>query len=73
MLEEQRSKKVTLEQENKPQTHLWEEFQTAAKAQGMKERLGLGRWQGRKARESIPPTQNLYFKNYTIIMALYDV
>lgn len=62
-----------MEQENKPQAHLWEEFQTAAKAQGMKERLAWGGGREERPRNQSPPTQNLYFKNYTIIMALYEV
>lgn len=61
MLEEQRSKKVTLEQENKPQTHLWEEFQTAAKAQGMKELLA---WGG--GREERPRNQSPQHRTYIL-------
>lgn len=73
MLEEQLSKKVTLEQETKPGMNLWEDFQTAAKAQGIKELLGLGEVVGKKGQGINPPSWNLYFKNYTIIMALYEV
>lgn len=55
MLEEQLSKKVTLEQETKPGVNLWEDFQTATKALGIKELLGLGEVAGeKKAKESIP-------------------
>lgn len=44
-----------MEQETKPGVNLWEDFQTATKALGIKELLGLGEVAGeKKAKESIP-------------------
>lgn len=55
-MEEQLSKKVTLEQETKPKIHLREEFKAATKAQGIKELPGPGEVAGEKR------PWNLYFK-----------
>lgn len=60
VLEEQRSK-VTLEQEKKPQMHLWEEFQTATEAQGMRELRGLGEVAGKKGQGINPPNTEPIF------------
>lgn len=61
MLEEQLSKKVTLEQETKPGVNLWEDFQTATKAQGIKELLGLGEVAGEKRPRNQSPVMEPIF------------